>query len=194
MRPSRSTRSSRCHHNDSLTLTIGVTRLASALPNDTRRPILRTSVRRARRVAVQRFPRASRSIVVTLVRQINQEATPLQERTFLVAERSPADSALSSRILASGRTATKKPSKAAKCSPRFCSAAHETRRSFCRMTLETQPRTRSSNAATMGGGARDGRARGVTAEFLAQRHRCDPTRAGARTLPATPASAASVST
>ena len=46
-------------HNDSATLTIGVTRLASALPNDTRRPILRTSVRRALRVAVRDSSRSA---------------------------------------------------------------------------------------------------------------------------------------
>jgi hypothetical protein len=81
-------------HNDSLTFTIGATRLASALPNDSagRFTGLPFVVR-----AVWRFniPQGRQVIAVTLVRQINQEATPLQERTFLVAERSPADSTLS---------------------------------------------------------------------------------------------------
>jgi len=47
--------------------------------------------------SVWRFsiPQGRQVIAATLVRQINQEATPLQERTFLVAERSQADSTLS---------------------------------------------------------------------------------------------------
>jgi hypothetical protein len=81
-------------HNDSLSFTIGVTRLASALPNDTagRFSGLPFVVRAVWRFAI---PQNRQVVVATLVRQINQEATPLQERTFLVAENSAADSTLS---------------------------------------------------------------------------------------------------
>ena len=37
------------------------------------------------------IPDGPQVVVATLVRQINQEATPLQERTLLVAERAPSD-------------------------------------------------------------------------------------------------------
>src|SRR6185503_4513950 len=74
--------------------TIGATRLASALPNDSagRFSGLPFVVRGVWRFSI---PQNRQVIAATLVRQINQEATPLQERTFLVAERSPADSTLS---------------------------------------------------------------------------------------------------
>jgi len=80
--------------NDSSTLTIGVTRLASALPNDSagRFTGLPFVVRGVWRFAIPQTPQV---VVATLVRQINQEATPLQERTFLVAENSSTDSTLS---------------------------------------------------------------------------------------------------
>jgi hypothetical protein len=79
--------------SDSLSMTTGVIRLASALPNDSagRFNGLPFVVR-----AIWRFTISTGSQVVatTLVRQINQEATPLQERTFLIAERSATDSTL----------------------------------------------------------------------------------------------------
>lgn len=81
-------------HADSLAYTIGVTRLASALPNDSagRFSGLPFVVR-----SVWRFstPQGPQIVAATLSRQINQEATPLQERTFILAERSPSDSTLS---------------------------------------------------------------------------------------------------
>ena len=80
--------------NDSATFTIGATRLASALPNDSagRFTGLPFVVRSVWRFSI---PQGRQVIAATLVRQINQEATPLQERTFLVAERSQADTTLS---------------------------------------------------------------------------------------------------
>lgn len=80
-------------HNDSLALTAAVIRLASALPNDSagRFNGLPFVVRSIWRFAI---PQGSQAIAATFVRQINQEATPLQERTLLVAERS-ADSTMS---------------------------------------------------------------------------------------------------
>jgi hypothetical protein len=76
---------------DSTSLATEVTRLASILPNDsagrfTGLPFLVRSL--------WRFPIADGriAIVATLTRQINQEATPLQEHTLLVAERSATDS------------------------------------------------------------------------------------------------------
>jgi hypothetical protein len=79
--------------NDSLALTTGVIRLSSALPNDSagRFSGLPFVVRGLWRFTVPQGPQV---VAATLMRQINQEATPLQERTFLVAERSPTDSML----------------------------------------------------------------------------------------------------
>jgi hypothetical protein len=78
---------------DSLQFVVGVTRLASALPNDTagRFVGLPFVVRN-----LWRFPLTGGRIVViaTLSRQINQEATPLQEHTFLIAERPANDTTL----------------------------------------------------------------------------------------------------
>jgi hypothetical protein len=78
---------------DSVTLVTWLNRLASALPNDSagRFAGLPFVVR-----ALWRFdaPNGTQTVIGNLVRQINQEATPLQERTFLVAERSPSDSSL----------------------------------------------------------------------------------------------------
>jgi hypothetical protein len=63
-------------------------RLASALPNDSagRFTGLPFTV-----VSIWRFaiPAGQEVVVATLSRQINQEATPLQERTMIVAERTP---------------------------------------------------------------------------------------------------------
>jgi len=78
---------------DSAALTVGLNRLASALPNDSagRFSGLPFVVRSIWRFSV---PPSSQYIAGTLSRSINQEATPLQERTLLVAERSPTDSNL----------------------------------------------------------------------------------------------------
>ena len=63
-----------------------VTRLASALPNDSagRFTGLPFVVRTVWRFTI---PGDVQAVVATLARQINQEATPLQERTLLIAER-----------------------------------------------------------------------------------------------------------
>lgn len=75
---------------DSVTLVTWLNRLASALPNDSagRFAGLPFVVR-----ALWRFdaPNGTQTVIGNLVRQINQEATPLQERTFLIAERTPND-------------------------------------------------------------------------------------------------------
>lgn len=78
---------------DSATLTAALNRLASALPNDSagRFNGLPFVVRSVWRFSV---PEGRQFIAGTLSRSINQEATPLQERTLLVAERSPSDSSL----------------------------------------------------------------------------------------------------
>jgi len=79
--------------SDSLALTTNMIRLASALPNDSagRFNGLPFVVRALWRFKVPQGPEV---VIGTLARQINQEATPLQERTFLVAERSATDSTL----------------------------------------------------------------------------------------------------
>jgi hypothetical protein len=71
---------------DSLALTAVVTRLASGLPND---PAGRFSGLPFITRTLWRFtiPSGHEVLVGILVRQINQEATPLQERTLLIAER-----------------------------------------------------------------------------------------------------------
>jgi len=71
---------------DSVSLAATVTRLASALPNDSagRFNGLPFAVRTVWRFSV---PGGIQAVVATLARQINQEATPLQERTLLIAER-----------------------------------------------------------------------------------------------------------
>jgi hypothetical protein len=80
-------------HADSAALTAGLNRLASALPNDSagRFSGLQFVVRSIWRFSV---PNGAQFIAGTLARSINQEATPLQERTLMVAERSPSDSGL----------------------------------------------------------------------------------------------------
>jgi hypothetical protein len=82
---------------DSTKLVATAIRLASAIPNDSagRFTGLPFTVRGLWRFTL---PRGGHAFVATLVRQINQEATPLQERTFLVAEPDPtfADSAFAS--------------------------------------------------------------------------------------------------
>ena len=79
-------------HADSLLLVASLNRLASGLPNDSagRFAGLPFVVQ-----SIWRFAVADGPVVVagSLVRQINQEATPLQERTFVLGERRPADTA-----------------------------------------------------------------------------------------------------
>jgi hypothetical protein len=66
-------------------------RLASALPNDSsgRFAGLPFGVRSISRFGIPDGPQV---VVGTLSRQLNQEATPLQERTFLIAEQARGDS------------------------------------------------------------------------------------------------------
>jgi hypothetical protein len=73
---------------DSTKLVATARRLASAMPNDSagRFTGLPFTVRGLWRLTI---PGGAQAFVATLVRQINQEATPLQERTFLIAERDP---------------------------------------------------------------------------------------------------------
>lgn len=80
-------------HADSASLVVDVTRLASAMPNDSagRFTGLPFVVRALWRFNILNGPQV---IVANLSRQINQEATPLQERTLLVAERNPVDSTI----------------------------------------------------------------------------------------------------
>jgi hypothetical protein len=79
---------------DSSALAVWMNRLASALPNDSagRFAGLQFVTRGLWRFALPSGPQV---VVATLTRQINQEATPLQERTFLIAEQSPTDSSYS---------------------------------------------------------------------------------------------------
>ena len=67
--------------------------MASAIPNDSagRFTGLAFVVKGLWRFNVPDGPQV---VIATLVRQINQEATPLQERTLLVAERPPNDTTL----------------------------------------------------------------------------------------------------
>jgi hypothetical protein len=79
---------------DSAALVVWMNRLASALPND---PAGRFSglpfvVRNLWRFTL---PGGAPVVLAGLTRQINQEATPLQENTFLIAEPSPSDSSYS---------------------------------------------------------------------------------------------------
>ncbi|HEV8445769.1 MAG TPA: hypothetical protein VGQ44_03085 [Gemmatimonadaceae bacterium] len=77
-------------HADSAVFVAWLTRLASALPND---PAGRFSGLPFVVQSLWRFsvPDGPTVVVGSLVRQINQEATPLQERTFIVGERRGAD-------------------------------------------------------------------------------------------------------
>lgn len=70
-------------------------RLASALPNDSsgRFSGLPFVVRSISRFAIPDGPQV---VVGTLSRQLNQEATPLQERTFVIAEQARGDSTFAS--------------------------------------------------------------------------------------------------
>ena len=78
-------------HADSASLVVWMNRLASALPNDStgRFAGLAFVVRGIWRLSL---PTGQQVVVSNLLRQINQEATPLQESTFLVAERNASDS------------------------------------------------------------------------------------------------------
>lgn len=77
---------------DSNEMVVLATRLASALPNDTsgRFTGLPFVVRTMWRFTL---PSGPTTLIATLTRQINQEATPLQEQTLLIAERAPNDTA-----------------------------------------------------------------------------------------------------
>jgi hypothetical protein len=78
---------------DSLRYATWLNRLASALPNDSsgRFSGLPFVVRSISRFAIPDGPDV---IIGTLSRQLNQEATPLQERTFLVTEQRHGDSTI----------------------------------------------------------------------------------------------------
>jgi hypothetical protein len=75
---------------DSLEAVVAVTRLASAMPNDSagRFAGLPFVVRALWRFTIPDGPQV---IAAVLLRQINQEATPLQEHTLLLGERAPND-------------------------------------------------------------------------------------------------------
>jgi hypothetical protein len=79
-------------HADSATFVASLNRLASTLPND---PAGRFTGLPFVVQSLWRFSVADGPIVVvgSLVRQINQEATPLQERTLVVGERRGSDTA-----------------------------------------------------------------------------------------------------
>jgi hypothetical protein len=76
--------------SDSTALVVTMNRLASALPNDSagRFAGLPFVVHSIWRFAIPNGPLVA---VASVTRQINQEATPLQEHTLLVAERGPND-------------------------------------------------------------------------------------------------------
>jgi hypothetical protein len=76
---------------DSAAMVTWLNRMASGLPNDSagRFVGLPFVVRSIWRFAL---PDGRQILVGTLMRQINQEATPLQERTFLIGEQPPRDS------------------------------------------------------------------------------------------------------
>lgn len=75
---------------DSASLAASAFHLASMLPNDTAGRF--TGLPFVAR-GMWRFvlPNGSTVLAANVIRQINQEATPLQERTFLIAERVPSD-------------------------------------------------------------------------------------------------------
>ena len=79
-------------HADSVQLVASLNRLASAMPNDSagRFTGLPFVVQSLWRVLVPDGPTV---VAGALVRQINQEATPLQERTFVIGERRGTDTA-----------------------------------------------------------------------------------------------------
>lgn len=78
-------------HPDSASFTVWMNRLASALPNDSAGrfaglPFVSRAIWRANVVG------GPTVVAANLERRINQEASPMQERTFIVAERSAGDS------------------------------------------------------------------------------------------------------
>jgi hypothetical protein len=77
-------------HADSVSFAARMTRLASTLPNDSAGRFVGLSfvVQSLWRFNIANGPQA---VVATLSRQINQEATPLQEHTLVIAERAPRD-------------------------------------------------------------------------------------------------------
>jgi hypothetical protein len=79
---------------DSASLVASLNRLASSLPNDSagRFTGLPFVVQALWRFAIPDGPAV---VVGSLVRQINQEATPLQERTLVIGERPPNDTTFS---------------------------------------------------------------------------------------------------
>lgn len=81
---------------DSSALVVWMNRLASALPNDSagRFAGLPFVVRSLWRF---KLPNGIPVVVAGVTRQLNQEATPLQEYTFLVAEQSASDSSYSTK-------------------------------------------------------------------------------------------------
>ncbi|MGH7615837.1 MAG: hypothetical protein ACREPM_01265 [Gemmatimonadaceae bacterium] len=78
--------------SDSSALVVAITRLASALPNDTagRFAGLPFVVRSLWRFTI---PNGTVVVVASINRQINQEATPLQEHTLIIGERATNDTA-----------------------------------------------------------------------------------------------------
>lgn len=81
-------------HPDSASLVVTMNRLASALPNDSagRFSGLAFVVRGLWRFNIPNGPQV---VIGNIMRQINQEATPLQERTLLIAERPANDTTFS---------------------------------------------------------------------------------------------------
>lgn len=89
---------------DSARLAADLTRLASALPGDTSRTFRRIpfSVRLAYRFTAAPGVQA---VVADVVRKLNQEAMPLEQHTFLIAERSGTDAQHRYRVVYADRFA-----------------------------------------------------------------------------------------
>jgi hypothetical protein len=89
---------------DSARLAADLTRLASALPGDTARTFRRIPF--AVRMAYRFTPAPGvQAVVADVVRKLNQEATPLEQHTFLIAERSGADAQQRYRVVYADRSA-----------------------------------------------------------------------------------------
>ena len=78
---------------DSASFVVGVTRLASSLPNDSAGRFIGLPFV-VRTIWRFQIPDGPTVVVATLTRQINQEATPLQEHTLLVAEKAANDTSM----------------------------------------------------------------------------------------------------
>ena len=80
---------------DSAKLVVDMNRLASALPNDSAGHFagLPFVVRSMWRFSLP-LPTRAQVVVAELERQLNQEATPLAERTLIVTERAPSDTSV----------------------------------------------------------------------------------------------------